>query len=328
MKKTLLISLFISLIMVFPSCETDFDINADWEEITIIYGLLNQEDTAHYFRINKAFLGGNALEIAKIEDSSSYKNDLEVILEGWEGSTKKQTIVFDTTTISNKDTGTWYNPYMVVYKGVGELNENYDYRLYVKNTKSGKEMTSETKLINDFSFTKPNAGSKAHFNPGYFSKFSWNNAVNAIRYEPMIRFNYFEVPYGTQDTIPKFVEWYQSTQYAIDASGYGETEISISGDAFYTVVASKIEANYTGVRLAGLVDYVVSAAGVEYNTYLNVNEPSTSLVQDRPEYTNIENGFGLLSSRYQKTRTIEMNPITEQNLMNMNLSFVKSPWVK
>jgi hypothetical protein len=80
--------------------------------------------------------------------------------------------------------------------------------------------------------------------------------------------------------------------------------------------------------LAGLVDYVVSAAGVEYNTYLNVNEPSTSLVQDRPEYTNIENGFGLLSSRYQKTRTIEMNPITEQNLMNMNLSFVKSPWVK
>jgi len=122
MKKTLLISLLVSLIMVFPSCETDFEINADWEEITIIYGLLNQEDTAHYFRINKAFLGGNALEIAKIEDSSSYKNDLEVVLEGWEGSTKKQTIVFDTTTISNKDTGTWYNPYMVVYKGVGELN--------------------------------------------------------------------------------------------------------------------------------------------------------------------------------------------------------------
>lgn len=328
MKKTLLISLFISFIMVFPSCETDFEINADWEEITIIYGLLNQEDTAHYFRINKAFLGGNALKIAKIEDSSSYKNDLEVILEGWEGSTKKQTIVFDTTTISNKDTGTWYNPYMVVYKGVGELNEDYDYKLFVKNTKSGKEMTSDTKLIQDFSFIKPNAGSKANFNPGYFSKFSWNNGVNAIRYEPLIRFNYFEVPYGTQDTIPKSVEWYQSTQYADDASGYGEIEISVSGDAFYTVVASKIEPNYTGVRLAGLVDYVVSAAGVEYNTYLNVNEPSTSLVQDRPEYTNIENGFGLLSSRYQKTRTIEMNPITEQNLINMNLSFVKSPWVK
>jgi hypothetical protein len=105
-------------------------------------------------------------------------------------------------------------------------------------------------------------------------------------------------------------------------------EISVNGDAFYTVVASKIEANFTGVRLAGKVDYIVSAAGVEYDTYLNVNGSSTSLVQDRPEYTNIENGFGLMSSRYQKTRSLEMNPLTEQSLMAMNLSFVKSPWVK
>jgi len=330
MKKILLISFFISMILVFPSCETDVDINADWEEITIVYGLLNQKDTAHYFRINKAFLGGNALEIAKIEDSSSYKNDLEVVLEGWQGSTKKQTIVFDTTTISNKDTGTWYNPYMVVYKGIGELNENYDYKLFVKNTKSGKEISSDTKLIHDFNFVRPNAGSKANFNPGYFSKFSWqkNYDDNAMRYEPLIRFNYYEVPFGTQDTIPKYVDWYQSTQYAPNLTASSEIEISVSGDAFYTVVASKIEPNYTGVRLAGLVDYVVSAAGVEYNTYLDVNEPSTSLVQDRPEYTNITNGFGLLSSRYQKTRTLEMSPITEQNLIDMNLRFVKSPWVK
>lgn len=328
MKKTLLISLLVSLIMVFPSCETDFEVNADWEEITIIYGLLNQEDTAHYFRINKAFLGGNALEIAKIEDSSSYKNDLEVILEGWEGSTKKQTIVFDTTTISNKDTGTWYNPYMVVYKGVGELNEDYDYKLFVKNTKSGKEMTSETKLIHNFTIEKPNAGGKANFNPdpeALPTKFSWKNGVNAMRYEPLLRFYYFEVPIGTTDTIPKFVDWNQATQTATSAA---EVEIFVNGSAFYTVIASKIEPDFSGVRLAGTVDYIVSAAGEEYDTYLNVNEPSTSLVQDRPEYTNINNGFGLMSSRYQVNRIKNLHADTEANLINMNLGFVKSPWVK
>lgn len=328
MKKTLLFVLLLSLISIFQSCDTDVNIDAEWKEITVVYGLLNQQDTAHYFRINKAFLGGNALEIVKIEDSSSYKNNLEVTMEGWLAGEKVQTINLDTITISNKDSGTWYNPYMVVYKGVGQLNEEYDYTLYIKNLKSGKEVTSATKLIHDFSFVKPNAGSKANFNVGYSSKFSWKNAVNAMRYEPVIRFHYYEVPLGTTDTIPKYLDWAQSIQYAVNTSGYGEVEISVSGDAFYTVVASKIEANFTGVRLAGKVDYIVSAAGVEYDTYLNVNGSSTSLVQDRPEYTNIENGFGLMSSRYQKTRSLEMNPLTEQSLMAMNLSFVKSPWVK
>ncbi len=326
MKKTLLFALLVSLLPFFQSCETDVNIDAEWKEITIVYGLLNQQDTVHYFRINKAFLGGNALEIVKIEDSSSYKNDLEVIMEGWLAGEKVQTINLDTITISNKDSGTWYNPYMVVYKGAGQLSEGYDYTLNIKNLKSGKEVTSATKLIHDFNFVKPNAGSKANFNVGYSSKFSWRNAENAMRYEPMIRFHYFEVPLGTTDTIPKYFDWAQSTQYNVP--GFDEVEISVSGDAFYTVAASKIEANFSGVRLAGKVDYIVSAAGVEYDTYLNVNGSSTSLVQDRPEYTNIENGFGLMSSRYQKTRSIELNPLTEQSLMAMNLSFVKSPWVK
>jgi len=327
-KKSLLFSVFVTLVLLFPACETDFNVDADWKEIAIVYGLLNQEDSIHYLRINKAFLGGNALEIVKIEDSSSYKNDLEVVLEGWSNNEKMQTITFDTITIANKDSGVWYNPYMIIYKGVGQLNVNYEYKLFIKNTKSGKEITSSTKLIHDFSFVKPNAGSKANFNPGYSSVLSWKNGVNAMRYEPLIRFHYYEVPYGTTDTIPKYIEWYQTTQYAANTTGYGQVEISVSGDAFYTVVASKISSDFTGSRLAGKVDYVVSAAGEEYDTYLNVNEPSTSLVQDRPEYTNIQNGFGLLSSRYQKVRTIEMNPLTEQELMGMNLSFVKSPWVK
>ena len=326
MKKILLFTFLFSLILIFPSCETDVNIDAEWKEITIVYGLLNQQDMAHYFRINKAFLGGNALEIVKIEDSSSYKNNLEVTMEGWLNGNKVQSISFDTITISNKDTGSWYNPYMVVYKGVGQLNQAYDYKLYVKNIKSGKEVSSSTKLIHNFSIVKPNAGGKANFTQGNSSLlFSWDNAENAMRYEPLIRFHYFEVPLGTTDTIAKFIDWNQSTQIAPNTD---KVEISVSGDAFYTVVANNLEPDFSGVRLAGFVDYVVSAAGEEYNTYLNVNEASTSLVQDKPEYTNIENGFGLMSSRYQVIRTKDLHVDTETNLINMNIGFVKSPWVK
>jgi len=329
MKKTLLFSFFISLIMMFSACETDFDIDAEWKEITIVYGLLNQQDTAHYFRINKAFLGGNALEIAKIEDSSSYKNSLEVVLEGWSGGILKQSINFDTCTISDKDSGLWYSPYMVVYKGMGQLNQNYDYKLFIKNIKSDSVITATTKLINDFSITRPNSGSKATFRPGLSSDFNWKNAVNAIRYEPVIRFHYYELAFGSTDTIPKYFDWNQSTQYAENTSGNGEVTLSVNNDAFYNVVANKIDSVFAGVRMAGKVDYIVSAAGQEYDTYLNVNKPSASLVQDRPEYTNIVNGFGLLSSRYQKQMTLKLNPDTELELINMQRSrgFIESPYI-
>ncbi len=150
-KKNLLLLLFLSLILFFNACETDFDIDAEWQEIIIVYGLLDQHDTTHYFRINEAFLGGNALEIAQMEDSSSYKNALEVVLEEWNAGTLVQNINLDTTTISNKDTGIWYNPYMVLYKGTAVINENYDYRLFIKNNVSGKEISSETKIVKDFS---------------------------------------------------------------------------------------------------------------------------------------------------------------------------------
>jgi len=328
MKKKPLLILLLSLILFFGACETDFDIDAEWKEITIVYGLIDQLDTNHYLRINKAFLGGNALEVVKIEDSSSYKNDLEVVLEGWNAGNLMQSIVCDTATISDKDTGMWYNPYIVVYKGEGILNENYEYRLFIKNTVSGKEITAETTIVQDFSILRPNAGGKATFNRDYTSKFSWGSAENGMRYEPLIRFNYFEVPNGTTDTIPKFMPWPQGTQFATNLTGSEEFEIFVSGDAFYEMLTNKLDPNFVGHRLAGLVDYVVSVAGVEYDTYMKVNGPSFSLVQDRPEYTNIENGYGLFSSRYQETRTLQLNPLSEQEIINMEeLSFVKSPYV-
>ena len=32
------------LSMVFMACETDFEVNASWKEVTIVYGLLDQSE--------------------------------------------------------------------------------------------------------------------------------------------------------------------------------------------------------------------------------------------------------------------------------------------
>jgi hypothetical protein len=327
-RKTILFSLLAIFVMGFTACETDVDINAEWEEITLVYGLLNQAEQTHYFRINKAYLGGNALEIAKIADSSSYQGVLEVSLQGINLSGEiVQTIPMDTITIATKDSGDFYNPYMLVYKGTGTLNSEYQYKLNIRNTVSGKEITATTRLIEEFIISKPPSGGKASFKRGFTTPFTWSNTVNAMRYEPVIRFHYFEVSPGGGDTLAKYIDWALSTQFAEDISGQGIQEIDVSNNGFYDFIANNVKPEQIdGHRLCGMVDFIVTAAGEEYDTYMRVNGPSNSLVQDRPEYTNIENGFGLLSSRYTTVKPRHLSPVeAEAEILLLDRDFVANP---
>ena len=62
------------------ACETDFEVNANWKEVTVVYGILDQSQQQQYIKINKAYLGeGDALQMASVADSINYNHeDLEV----------------------------------------------------------------------------------------------------------------------------------------------------------------------------------------------------------------------------------------------------------
>jgi len=80
MRKFLIAAVILSV--VFYSCKTDFNVVADWQDISIVYGLLDPTDTAQYIKINKAFLDKNtsALIIAQNPDSLYYQNlDVELL---------------------------------------------------------------------------------------------------------------------------------------------------------------------------------------------------------------------------------------------------------
>ena len=67
MKKAVVILL--AFFMGMESCETDFEVNAPWRDITIVYGLLNQKENPHVIKINKAFLGeADVNDMAQIRD--------------------------------------------------------------------------------------------------------------------------------------------------------------------------------------------------------------------------------------------------------------------
>jgi hypothetical protein len=68
-------------------------------------------------------------------------------------------------------------------------------------------------------------------------------------------------------------------------------------------------------RIIGEVDVIAVVGGEDLNTYMELNEPSTSIVQDAKEFTNINNGIGLFSSRYQISETVKLSSASIDELM-------------
>src|SRR5688572_28707683 len=70
------------IVFLFSMCSTEIDLLDDWEETTVVYGLIDQSQPVQYIRIQKAFLGPeNAYAMAQQYDSINYVNELQVRME-------------------------------------------------------------------------------------------------------------------------------------------------------------------------------------------------------------------------------------------------------
>jgi len=318
-------ALFISLLFCY-SCSTDFDINAEKKEIAIVYGLLNQTDTAQYVKITKAFLGeNNALEMATDPAYSSYGEDLEVTVTQIHNGSEAGTYTLDKVWISDKDTGIFYSPLQEVYRFIPTtpLSPSDSFRLRIYNTYSGNVVTATTNLIHDFSITKPvyNPDNPqlglvgASLTYGTFEA-TWKSGKNGRIYEPLFRFHYREVNINTNDTTDKYVDWRLSTVKSEKLNGGEALSTNYNTEDFYKNIAAKVPVDANVVRLIGKVDFIISAGGDELSIYMDLNEPSTSIIQERPLYTNISNGLGIFSCRYTKKYSYNLTAFSIQKLMN------------
>ena len=302
--------------LLSSSCNDELEVNAEWKDITVVYGILDQNDSIHYLKITKAFLGpGDALSFAKIADSSNYPEKLDVRLEGWEinseyDSTLKQTILFDTITITNKEEGDsiFYYPDQLVYQSVGEteLNSNYIYKLFIKDNRTGKEVTAETQLVQKIgTITKPQPSpARASFIPGSRLQAEWTSAKGGKRYQLVARFFFLETKIADpSQQVLKYIDWVIFNDLKTENTDPGNRmTYSYSADIFYNVLGNKIPVDPSVSRTAYQMEYIFTVAADDLNTYMEVTEPSYTIVQEKPPYTNIVNGIGIFSSRHDNTK--------------------------
>ncbi|MCX6252428.1 MAG: hypothetical protein NTX61_16975 [Bacteroidetes bacterium] len=285
--------------------------NEKWQDITVVYGLLNQNKDTSFVKITKAFLGeGNALAFAKIPDSSTYPDKLDVKLEEYYEVSMgtpvlKNTYTFDTLTIANKQPGDsiFYYPYQLVYFTKNKLKKDnsdttFFYKLNIAEKKTGKIITAKTPLVNPMTVSKPQKGNTVTILPNHSISLEFYTSKNGRRYQLLIRLHYSE--YSSVDTVSKTVDWIVFNNLLSNSLSGGEQKpdpnVTFFGNGLYSAMKSQIPVNPNVTRHANYVDYLFTVAGDDLNTYMNVTAPSNTIIQERPTYSNITNGIGLFST--------------------------------
>lgn len=327
-----LIVILLSFVLLFSSsCSNEIDINAPWEEVLVVFGLLNKDETTHYVRVSKAFLGeGDALQFASVYDSLYVSPEaLEITIEEELNNQITRTFTLEADTSIAKEPGIFSIPSQVIYKfstpASDKLNPDAKYYLKVKNVLSGNEVSSETNLVKSIILSQPgNFLTEIGLFPRAATNMKVKTAENGKLYELLIYFKYREYnPNSPGDTLEKEVE-INLGRVSRDNSNSGEEfNTNIENEVIYQTIGnnlSSVNADNPLVRFADSLKFVVNVANEELETYLSVNQPSNTLAQERPTFSNIENGIGIFASRNSFVRTLYINDASVDSLRNNELT--------
>lgn len=331
---TLISAMLLSLVM-FNSCSTDVDMYVEGDERTIVYGYLDAGADTNYLKITKSFLG-NAVELAPDYSASNYDYKLMVKLIGKFADMPNvvSEVILDTISVykPRDPAGIFYSGRnQVLYYTTRKLKENEDYQLFIERN-DGEVITSNVRTI---------SGSRLKnlysigFESAHTMQIKWipdKIDERAAYYEVTGYFHYKQLNPGETDTVNYTMKWPMGSGTGDDLWNSGKMEMAINytPNTFYNRLASDKNIMHNSPdyvqRFIEDFEIVITATGEElYNYFLIQN--SGSAVQDTPEYTNIENGMGILSSRSEDHRNVEISGQTINTLVKdyPEWGFVKLP---
>ncbi len=297
-----LLKLLCAIILIQTSCSTDVDLIAPYKEIPVVYGLLNTADSIQYIRINRAFLGeGNAYVMAQSPDSFNYPDILDVKIERIKGSSVLQSINLSRDTVT-LDPGIFATQNNIVYvTSHDSIYQDSEYKLTITNKQTGAVITSQTPVVDKITVDYPPSFGTINFGDYSFPfTAKWYPATDGRIYDLTIRFYYNEWPAldPTQNTL-KFADWHFAEVESTNPTT--PLTIAINCEDFYRFVKSNVDEDNTLRRAFNKLDFVFTVGADVLYTYSLVNQPPSGIAQSIPDYTNINGGIGVFSSRFTQT---------------------------
>lgn len=293
---------FFALILaasLLTSCDNELVVTDTWKDIPVVWGLLSKSDTAHYIRVEKAFLDPttSALEIAQRPDSLYYEDATVTLTRISSGQVFTLTRVNGDLEGYPRDSGIFASIPNYLYKiKADQLNlvVGEDYKLTVDRNDNKPLVTAETVVLPKPVLRNPVPGAMLSFRRNSSFTIQWNEIPEAGVYDVLIHFHYRErSPETGAFYVPKSFEWVVQRNLL-------DREVKIDdGTEFYTAVKANIAENSEATRLFDSLDIIVWAGGKELAQFIEIAQANFGLTstQDIPTFTNLSEGVGIFSSR-------------------------------
>lgn len=302
----------LSLIFLI-SCDNDFDVNDEWKDITVIYGLLDSEADTNWVRVQRAYLGTEAASVSFNNPDSLYYKDIEVTIQAYQnvngtpGNALGNPIkLFKDANSRQEEEGTFTTEGFHLYRTTQDISyddDAYIYKIVVKKTGTDyPDASSTTRMVggasDGFKFVAPsplNASARL-FN----GRLEWYASANAKIYEIDMYVNYKEINRNYTYRLDSTIKIDYGTLDGISANVSSGTKLDYTQKLsdFYNALAANFPPIPDGhFRFIKDLEFVIWAGGEDLAKYIDLNKPTLGLNGNRPEFPDIENGVGLFSSR-------------------------------
>lgn len=310
MKFRLYFSFSLFLFVGLQSCNEKIDLVGNYKETAVVYGLLDQADSIHLLKITRAFIGpGNALEIAKIADSSYFKKVDGVVTELVNGVETRSWTLRDTL-IENKDpNGVFYAPTQKVYYFAttqsAALNQNATYKLHLSINDGAFEVDGKTALVKGISSSA--AGQTFQYEFAKNLNDYTNNSIPVVAgtahvVNTTLQINLDEYTSATDKTSKSFL--WKLGEIPTTANSSIPNSFQMNGKTFYTLLAQNSTNNPSIIkRNIRSIKLIITGGSEDFYNYITINQPTSSIAQTKTTFTNLtatknHTVVGLFAARY------------------------------
>jgi len=330
MKKVLVLFSALSLLL---ACNNELDINAEYKDVTVMYGLLDPNQDTNYVRIQRGYLGDEAASASYgITDSLYYDStEIDVFIREYNpGSStfnREVQLIWDNS--ASLDTGTFTTQGHHLYRIPDgfDIQSNREYEVVVLRLADNSEAIARTGIVGDIDIRRPLTIITARLFDGRIQFIikqdtDGNNpeaTLKMLAYQPIIDFHYKEINLSTGE------ESFESVNIRLPLieSPFDDIEILYSSNQLYAALADRIEKDpsKTILRFFQSMDIRIVGASEDLMTYIELSSPATGVNQNRPQFEQVLNGTGILSSRtVANRRDIRLQESIHENLLRSGVA--------
>ncbi len=305
----------LSLILV-SACSEEIKPSTDGKQTAVVYCILNASDSIHYVKLNKAFYGGGDMTQTAMHPDSSYFEKVEITITEFVGSGESRSWELSDTVITNKEPGAFYSPEQKLYyfktSSTAPLStaDNVHYQLEAVINDGEFTVHGETSLVGGMSIISPTENIPFNFATDNIEEYGYASSLiniatgSAKKIEVFLDVEFEEYNNGVLLNTPKFT--WKISEFEEDIKS--QMSAGANGQAFYELIAANAtdDPSITRRLLKGIT-IRVNGASNDLQKYLLLSEPSSSLAQSKPSYTNLTvtnemRVVGIFASRYALSR--------------------------